>query len=76
MDVNINANVVKSHNSGLVKGLIPAQYKDTCNLCFKDINAGDKVAWYGKGFGVRHFECYLKRDTLLSNEEYDVITDW
>ena len=76
MDININANVIPIPNTGLVKKLIVADFKDKCNLCFKDIDAGEKVAWYGKGFGVRHLACYLKRDTLLTNQEFDNLSDW
>lgn len=76
MDININASVVPIGKEGIVKKLIVADYKDKCNLCFKDVNAGDKVAWYGKGFGVRHLACYMKRDTLLTNEEFDKLSDW
>lgn len=75
-NININAKNIQQKNDIVIKGLISAEYKDKCNLCFGDIYAGDKVAWYGKGFGVRHLKCYLKRDTLLDNEEFDLITDW
>lgn len=76
MDVNISAGTVNLNKDIVVKNLIKAEYKDTCNYCFQEISAGDQVAWYGKGFGVRHYKCYLKRDSLLTQEEYDVITDW
>lgn len=76
MDININANVIPIGQEGLVKRLIAAEYPDKCNLCFKDIQKGEKVAWYGKGFGVRHFQCYLKRESLLTNEEFDKLSVW
>lgn len=76
MDININANVIPIPDNGIVKKLISAEYKDKCNMCFKDVNVGDKIAWYGKGFGVRHLSCYIKRDTLLTNEEFDRLSDW
>lgn len=76
MDININANVIPIPDNGIVKKLIIAEYRDKCNLCFEDVNIGDQIAWYGKGFGVRHLSCYIKRDSLLSNEEFDKLSDW
>lgn len=75
-NVNINANVIPLGDIGLIKGLIVAEYRDRCNLCFEFVNAGEKIAWYGKGLGVRHYSCYIKRDTLLTNEEFDNLSDW
>lgn len=75
-DVTIKANVTLMNNIGLFKGLIVAEFRDRCNMCFEYINAGEKVAWYGKGFGVRHYSCFIKRDTLLTNEEFDNLSDW
>lgn len=75
-NVNINASMIPMGNPGIVKKLIVADYRDKCNLCFEDVVPGDKIAWYGKGFGVRHFDCYIKRDTLLTNEEFDSMSDW
>ena len=75
-DITINASVIPLGDIGLVKGLIVAEYRDRCNLCFEYVNTGEKIAWYGKGLGVRHYQCYLKRDTLLTNEEFDKLGDW
>jgi hypothetical protein len=76
MDINIDANVIPLGNEGMVKRLIVASYKDLCNMCFEEIKAGEQIAWYGNGFGSRHLACYLKRDTLLTNEEFDGMSDW
>jgi hypothetical protein len=74
--INIQANVIPMGQLGKVKGLILIDYSDTCNLCFKIVNAGEQAAWYGKGFGIRHYDCYIKRDTLLTDEEYKNISNW
>jgi hypothetical protein len=75
-DINLYSSVIPIAEEGLVKRLIVASYKDKCNLCFGDINVGEQIAWYGKGFGVRHLDCYMKRDTLLTNEEFDKLSQW
>lgn len=75
-NVNINAKLVQFPDTGLVKQIIVANYRDRCNMCFQYVNVGDKIAWYGKGFGVRHFECYMKNPDLLTNEQFDKLTDW
>jgi hypothetical protein len=75
-DVNIGASVTNYVNTQLVKRLLVAKYDDTCNLCFNSIKAGDKIYWYGKGFGSRCITCYMKRDTLLTDKEFDKLSDW
>lgn len=60
----------------LVERLIALDFQDNCNLCFTVIKQGEEAFWYGKGFGVRHYSCYMKRSTLLSNKEFDELSKW
>lgn len=76
VDINISAQVNNYINNSLIKRLIVANFDDICNLCFNPIKAGDRIYWYGKGFGSRCYKCYIKRDTLLTPAEFDKLSNW
>ena len=75
-NVNINADVNTYINGVIQERITVAQYKDICNMCFKVVDAGDPICWYGRNMGVRHLSCYLKRSSLLIQEEFDKLSDW
>lgn len=75
-DVTIKADVNTYINSVIQEKIIVASHKDTCNLCFEEVSVGDSICWYGRKMGVRHLTCYLKRSSLLTQEEFDKLSDW
>jgi hypothetical protein len=75
-DVHIYADVNTYINDIIQERLTVAQYRDICNLCFQRVYVGSPIAWYGKGLGVRHLVCYMKRTSLLNNDEFNALSDW
>lgn len=79
-DINIIADVNVYMENVVQERLMVANHKDICNMCFEKVRKGDPICWYGKGLGVRHMVCYLKRASLLTKEELDKmvkeVSDW
>ena len=75
-DITIKADVNTYINNVIQERIIVASHKDICNLCFKEVSVGDSICWYGRKMGVRHLDCYLKRSSLLTQEEFNKLSEW
>jgi hypothetical protein len=58
-------------NQQLKYRLISLQYSDICRGCGKVMPIGTTAVWFNKKDGVKHFECYIRKNTLV-----DMQIDW